>query len=430
MPGVIPDERVRPWALSEPERVARPWAARPHAEARPAEVIGPNALVRWAFYLSIVSIPFARLYVPGTGERVGVIRIAQMVLLCAVVSQPRICLRLVPVALLWFVAYCAVRILSGLWLSPELSASWWPTTFDWLQFWIPWVWIMFNLLQFPKTRRGGLWALVCGCSLCALLHLLGIGVSAVDNSVDEIRTTVFGENANVVGATYAVAVIILIGLGMLKEVKLSRRLVLLPLITLLGIGMAKTGSRTAVLMVAMGIVVLLFQAESFSSRAKRYTGLILIGAVLAGVISQVPTVMERFEDLDPQNIGRHNPRARMAPVLWKMFLRSPIYGSGPDQYTFELTRRAMPYLVEDQRTIASHNLMLLLLVETGIIGFLIFSAGLWKALVAAWRARLNACGFLPLALLLPFFVSGLLLSNPTTDYVFWFTVAYALAGAA
>ena len=90
----------------------------------------------------------------------------------------------------------------------------------------------------------------------------------------------------------------------------------------------------------------------------------------------------------------------------------------------------MPYLVEDQRTIAAHNLVLLLLVETGIIGFLVFSAGLCKALVAAWRARLNACGFLPLALLLPFFVSGLLLSNPTLDYVFWFTVAYALAGAA
>ena len=140
--------------------------------------------------------------------------------------------------------------------------------------------------------------------------------------------------------------------------------------------------------------------------------------------------MERFSDLDPNNVGQHNPRARMAPVLWEMFLRSPIYGSGPDEYQFELTRRSMPYLVRDQRTIAAHNLVLLLLVETGVIGFVIFSAGIWQALLAAWRARARSGGFLPLALILPFVVSGIVLSNPTTDNAFWFAIAYALAGGA
>ena len=288
---------------------------------------------------------------------------------------------------------------------------------------------MFNLLQFPKLRRAGLWAFVWGCSLCALLHILGIGVSAVDNDVEEVRTTVFGENANVVGATYAAGLIILVGLAMFNDVKLSRRLLLFPLIGLVGIGMAKTGSRTAILLVALGILVLLFQASSFSSRARRYSTLVLIGAVLAGVIWQIPTIMERFKELDTHNIGQLNPRARMAPVLWEMFLRSPIYGSGPDRYEFELTRRAMPYLVREQKTIAAHNLVLLLLVETGIIGFLIFSAGLWKVLAAAWRARLHSGGVLPLALLLPFVISGMVVSNPTSDHVFWFAVAYALAGA-
>ncbi len=120
----------------------------------------------------------------------------------------------------------------------------------------------------------------------------------------------------------------------------------------------------------------------------------------------------------------------MAPVLWEMFLRSPVYGLGPDQDRYELTRRAMPYLIRDQRTIVAHNLALSLLVETGMLGFLIFSTGLCKALAAAWRARLGAWGSLPLALFLPFFISGLVWSNPTLDRVFWFAVAYALAGAA
>ena len=394
------------------------------------EIIGPNLLVRWAFYLSSFSIPFTRVYVPGTGERFGVIRVIQLLLLCAAVSQPRVCLRLIPSALVWFAAYCAVRIFSGLWLAPELAGLWWPSTLEWLQFSLPWVWIMFNLLQYPEIGRMGLWAFASGGSLCALLHILGIGVSAVDNSVEEVRTTVFGENANVVGATYAAAVIALVGLGMFKDQKLSRGLLLVPMIALLGIGLAKTGSRTALLLVAMGILVLLFQAESFSSWPKRYLSLALLGAVLVAGVWQVPTVMERFKDLDAKNPGKDNPRARMAPVLWEMFLRSPIYGSGPDQYEFELTRRAMPYLIREQKTIAAHNLMLLLLVETGFIGFFIFSTGLWKALAAAWKARIKYCGYLPLALLLPFVIAGMVLSNPLGDHAFWFAIAYALAGAA
>jgi O-antigen ligase len=113
-----------------------------------------------------------------------------------------------------------------------------------------------------------------------------------------------------------------------------------------------------------------------------------------------------------------------------MFLRSPIYGSGPDRYQFELTRRAMPYLIKEQRTIVAHNLVLLLLVETGVIGFLLFSFGVGAALAAAWRARHNACGSLPLALILPLALAGVTVSDPSHHMVFWFATAYALAGTA
>jgi O-antigen ligase len=431
MSSLVVDEPVQGWALPETRAVSRETRVpRGGVQQRRAPTVEPNALVRWAFYLSVLSVPFTRLYVPGTGERFGVMRAVQLLLLCAVLSQPRICLRLIPISLLWFVGYSGVRILSGLWFSPELVTSWWPGMCDWFQFSFPWVWIIFNVLQFPKTRRAGLWAFACGCSLCAVFHILGIGVAAVDNSLEEVRTSIFGENANLAGATYAVAVIILIGLGMFKDTRPSHRLLIFPLIALVAFGLAKTGSRTSGLLVAMGTFVLLFQAESFSSRLRRYSSLMLIGAILAGVIWQVPVIMQRFGDINASNLKQQEGRARMAPVLWEMFLRSPIYGSGPAQYEFELTRRAMPYLIRDQRTIVAHNLALLLLVETGLIGFLIFSAGLWAALKAAWRARGGACGFLPLALLVPFLVEGMILGNPTSNHTFWFAIAYALAGAA
>jgi O-antigen ligase len=298
-----------------------------------------------------------------------------------------------------------------------------------LEFALPWLWVMFNVLQFPHARRGGLWALAWGCSLCASLHIAGIGVVEVDDGI-EGRSSVFGQNANVMGATYAVALIVLVGLGMFRGVKLAQRLLLLLLTALTGAGMAKTGSRTAILILITGVLVLLFQSGSIASKTKRCAGLLLAGAVLAAIIWQIPTVMERFENVNSSNISQKEGRFRMAPVLWEMFLRSPIYGSGPDRYQFELTRRAMPYLIGQQRTISAHNLVLLLLVETGVIGFVLFSFGVGAALTAAWRARLNACGSLPLALILSLTVTGVIVSDPSHHLVFWFALAYALAGAA
>jgi O-antigen ligase len=90
----------------------------------------------------------------------------------------------------------------------------------------------------------------------------------------------------------------------------------------------------------------------------------------------------------------------------------------------------MPYMLKDQRLIAAHDLALLLLVETGLIGFLLFAWGVKAGLVSAWKARLKPCGPLPLALLLPLIIAGFIICDPSHLLVFWFAMAYALAGRA
>jgi O-antigen ligase len=162
---------------------------------------------------------------------------------------------------------------------------------------------------------------------------------------------------------------------------------------------------------------------------KRYVTLLLLACVFAGVMCQIPTVLNRFKPVSAST-AKEEPRGRMAPVLWEIFLRSPIYGSGPDRYQYELTRRALPYQAEKQHTVPSHNLALLLLVETGIIGFAVFAIGLGKALVGAWRARGGPLGLLPLAWLLPITIAGLTVANELFKPSFWFAIAYALAGPA
>jgi hypothetical protein len=402
--------------------------AQPSLGMRAPDALRPGFLAYWAFYLSVFSIPFSHLYLPGTGDRIGVQRMVQLLLLGGVLSQPRVCLRFVPTAMFWFLGYIVMRILWGLWLMPEAAGLWWPSSLEFAEY-LPWLWVMFNVLQFPDARRGGLWALGLGCALCALCHVAGIGVTAVADGLDN-RSSVFGLNANELGATYAIAMIVLLGLWLLPPRSWSQRLLPFPLIILIGVAMAKTGSRTAIFTLAIGVFVLLFEGKAFGSKWRRVACLLLLAAMVAVILWQIPTVMERFGEINTQNIGEHNPRARMAPVLWEMFLRSPLYGLGPDSYEWELTRKSMPYLINQHMLIASHNLVLLLLVETGIIGLLLFSLGVKAALAAAWKARLKPCGPLPLALLLPLVIGAATLSNPSHSLVFWMAIAYSLAGAA
>jgi O-antigen ligase len=390
-------------------------------------LLRPNALVRTAFYFALFTIPFIRLYVPGTGERLGIQRVVQLLMLAAMFSRPRVCLRFVPFSFLWFVAYCALRIISGLWQAPEYSKLWWPSSLELLQFYLPLAWLIFNVLHYPKFGHGGVWAFVIGVSLCATLHMIGIGVLEVDQGIDG-RSTIFDQNANEIGEIYGVALVGLVALGLFRNTKQKLRFIVFPLAGLVAIGLAKTGSRTGTLFAVLGILILLPQTRAFVPRVKRYLVILLLAAVFAGVVSQIPTVLKRFEVASSGPV-RDESRVRMIPVLWEIFLRSPITGTGPDRYQFELTRRAMPYMVEKQQTINSHNLALLLLVETGVIGFALFAIGLGKALIAAWQARNGPCGLLPLAWLLPMSIGALTVCSPIFAWVFWLAIAYSLAAA-
>jgi O-antigen ligase len=387
----------------------------------------PNGLVRWAFYVSLFAIPFYSFYVPGTAERVGVQRGIQVLLFAAIFSRPRVCLRFIPWSLIWFFAYCMLRLVSGWWLAPEYSKMWWPSTLELLQYALPWALLLFNVMRYPGFQHGGLWALAGGASFCALFHIVGIGTLEVGGGVDG-RSTIFGLNANQAGETYAVAFVGLTALGLFRDTKPVLRLLVFPMAALLAIGIAKTGSRTGALFAALGVLVLLPQTRAFVSRTRRYLMLLLVSVVFAWVTYQIPTVVMRIAPLNFSAASQEEARGRMVPVLWEMFLRHPLRGSGPDQYQYELTRRALPYMAEQQRTVSAHNLALLLLVETGVMGFLLFGIGLSQALRSAWRARLGSCGLLPLAWLLPMTLAGLTISSPIFETIFWMAIAYAWAG--
>lgn len=407
---------------SDASSIAHP----PGIEIYDDRMVRPNFLVRSAFCLSIFAIPFSLVYVPGTGDRFGVMRIIQLLMLGSILSQPRVCLRLLPTALIWFLGFIVLRTVWGLWFTPEMAFLWSAKCRQFVSF-LPWAWFLFNVLQFPGAHRSGLWALGLGVALCALLHIAGVGVQIVDDQSGN-RSAVFGLNANDLGLTYATAATALLGMWVFEVRTTLQRLLPFPLIALIGVAVAKTGSRSAVLVLAAGVIVIMVLARGVDSKVRRITSVFLLGTMVALALWQIPTVLERFEIINVRNLGENNPRARMLPVLWEMFLRHPVFGMGPESYSFELTRKAMPYLLARGETIGAHNLVLLVLVETGIVGLLVFSIGPLKALAAAWRARLTPAGPLPLALFLPLVLAAATVSQPMFLPIFWLAVAYALAG--
>jgi hypothetical protein len=385
----------------------------------------PNALVRFAFYFALFAIPFGRIYLPGTGERLGVTRIAQIFILFAALSQPRICIRKVPVALVFFILYCLLRIGMGYGLTPNLSSFWWHTTFDLMQTLFVF-WFLFNVLQQKGMGSRGLWFFVAGAAACAALHLLDIGTIHLPPSA-ETRISIFGENANVAATTYSVALVAAMGMLIHLRTQNSTTWMLLPVIAIIGAGVALTGSRTGALIAIVGLLILILPLKPVGLRPKPIILFLVIASIFAAVLHRFPVIAQRAGQSMASH-GDDEPRKKMVPALVRIYLKSPLYGHGPDHYREELTWRTMPdRILSGKKTISAHNLLLLTLVETGLIGFLLVATGIGLGVKSAWRARWGPLFLIPLALIVPLVVVGIVSGAPHYAPAFWVAMAYALA---
>jgi hypothetical protein len=386
----------------------------------------PNLFVRLTFYTSVIAIFPGDFYIPGTGDRLGINRIVQLMMVTSMLWQPRVCLRRIPVAMLWFLAYYFLKVIWGYWLTPDLYDVWMPSVTPFFFLMLPILWLSFNVIQDERVAMGGLWMFTLTCAFCALLHVMGIGTQEI-GSGETRRITIFGENANEVGVAYAVALVASLGLA-LRAISLPwQRLLMVPVVLVLGIALSKTGSRSAVLAAGAGMMILALPCPALIATSKR-VALVLGGGLIFGfILSQTPVAIQRFKKLQDPSENATEARARMLPVMWDIGKRTPVFGSGPARYQRELTRRAMPYLIRERMNISAHNLLMALFLETGIIGVVVFGWGLILTLIAAWRARRCSLGIVPFAMLLPLFLLACTSNGATGNPVFWFAITYCLA---
>jgi O-antigen ligase len=263
-----------------------------------------------------------------------------------------------------------------------------------------------------------------GYALATVVLSVGI-VAALPGFAESIptgkdRLTAFDYNPNGLATLAAVGAVVL--LGAFVNAKRLRERVLLgaaaaPVVVLI----IRTGSRSGALSLVAGLALFLTPVGGARRRiaAMGLAAVVLLGAVY--FIATDPLMGSRLDATieEGDTAGRdHIYRAAVDLVLER-----PLVGWGPGYGMYELGRRLNIAWARD-----THNFILYLLLEGGLIETIPFLLGLYLVVRAAWRGRHGPLGIVPLAM-----VAVVLTSNLSHTYLsrkpMWLALAIGLAAA-
>ena len=224
-----------------------------------------------------------------------------------------------------------------------------------------------------------------------------------------------------------VASIIMIGIFSVAEKIFSFKklsFIHLILVSFFSLGLFFTGSRGGVISLVVGLIVLLLlQAKRKETRKRALLLLALCAAIVlfASLVLPEELIAARFsketifgfDEIETGSHGRY--------VIWKHAIsligNAPLLGVGCGNF--------FSAIAEVYKECASHNLYILLLVENGVVGFLIFATGI----VFLFREVYKRKAVPVFSLLCAVFVMAMTLDTITYKY-FWISVFVAIVAAA
>lgn len=398
------------------------WAptARPGAIASTNPVgAAVHPLVRCAFYVFMFSLPFEW---PDRSIPVEVTTLTGLVFLAATLIQPRVCYARRPTALWWFGA-----ALYMYWVSFVVAGAAYPD--DAVKAFVLRVqlllimWAAYNLMRDDRIATRALLTFGLACVALALLSVGGAVHLDAEWLKKSGRVALFGQNPNRAGLILALGALALVGLTYGRDRKLLRpRLLVWPLLVVIGIAIVNTGSRGSLLALTLGLWMFAAGGRSLLVKIRSAVVAVLVIAFLAGVAWQLPLMRKRFQQAQE---GDFAGRERIFPAAWGLFLERPLLGWGPSQNKYELARR----VPEEFRTWRdTHNLALELLTSTGALGTIPFLTGMGLCVWGAWKARRGNHGILPFAMLVALLVSNMS-GNGIALKLLWIALAYGAATA-
>lgn len=292
-----------------------------------------------------------------------------------------------------------------------------------LSFWLLLFWACSNLLRHERIYRAALWSLILGCVVRAALPLLGLARSASFKGTE--RVAALGQNPNQSALVLAMGLLALIGLTYIQPTAARRlRVMAWGGSALIAVGIVQTGSRGGLATAVIGGLVFLGRGRTLRLRLRNLSvGLLMLGG-LSYLAVRLDTMSQRIGKTVAT--GSLSQREVIWPIAVHMVRDKPLLGWGPVVNKYELAARLKDPDFESRDT---HNVLLEVLTQSGLLGAIPFLLGIWLCLRAAWSARAGPRGAVPLAMLVAM-LAGNMAQNRLTWSVLWLVLAIGLGSAA
>ena len=383
--------------------------------------------VRAVYYAFVLSIPIETIDVFGnkTDSFFTFSSMLGLVLFGLALINWRSCFRRIPSAFWMLACYLAVYALSQLRIPGNLDAQFLGNQATLIQMAVLFL-ISANLFEDADFRAAALRFYGWWASLVAVGMLLGVfGGQSLGS---EGRSTILGQDPNVAAGFFALGAVCIAGdAWILASRRFAARLILALLaIAALLVAILETGSRGGLLVLVAGILGL----AVCGGKATRMKRLLIAGAVIGvlGVmvlheLRQGTTTASRL--MDTWNQGDTAGRTKIYAMAWTMFLERPLLGYGGANNFFILGAHLNDVLGHVY-IIDTHNLLLALLTEVGLVGAVPFVAAVFYALWMAWRCGRRTDDALPFALMCAQIAINASLTG-LHQKIFWIVFAAAAA---
>lgn len=408
---------MRPRPMRGSARAMAPAAAAfPGQALQPgiAQGVRPSALLRWALYGFVFSLPFDA---PGRLP-LELTTITGALFLAVCLLQPGLCFGRRPSVTWWFLGYLyvywAAYVVGGAQFTGDAVRS----SLFYIQALLIFI-ACFNLMRDPKIARQVMIVLAVAALVLALMTILGIE-TAKDS--DSQRVTVFGQNANRAARVLLAGALACVGLVVGRpRPALRPTLMAWPPFALCVLGMIMGGSRGGLVAFAAGLWMFSMTGPTIGVRMRNIAvTLVLLGG--AGFAAYKSPLMQQRIQLAAQ--GNLAKREVIFPAALAEFKSRPLIGYGPGNQYILAVRLGLPPKLHQTRD--THNLFLEVLTATGVLGTIPFVWGLWVCCWSAWKARRGIEGILPAAQMM-----STMVGNLTGNYIVlklqWVLLAYAMA---
>lgn len=378
-------------------------------------------IVQFGLYVLLASIPFELPAYRG-GFPIEVPTLTGALFLLTALAQPRRSFGQVPRPVWWFFGWLCVFAIAT-------TVNFLNDAFEVLQYFllvfegVLVFWAAANLLDDATVASGALVSFAGACLLRAALPIAGIGRMTTKVWTGGVRITAFGQNENNAAIFLSAGLVALLGLAYFRSRPLIRpRLLAIPGCALIAFSVLETASRGGLAALVAGLsMFLLSRGQSAWQRLRNgaIAAVVLLGLVWASLA--IPVMRNRLRATEES--GAMAGREDLYPILVQMFVEKPILGWGPQNNHYELSlREGNRFLIQRD----THNLVLEVLTNTGLVGAFFFCIPLWLCWRAAWRARASPEGVLPLALM-ACVMMGNMSGNWISSKLLWLTLAYAVA---